>query len=137
LTVTGPPPLVVDSSALVALIADDGRAGAWVAAATADRNLTAPHLAVFEAANVLHRQAAAGRMDATAATLAHADLLAMPIALWPYEPLAERSWQLRHTLTAYDAAYVALAELLETSLVTLDRRLGGASGPRCPIVALS
>ena len=101
------------------------------------RGPAAPHLAVFEAANVFRRQAVASRMDGTAATLAHADLLAMPIALWPYEVLAERSWELRHTLTAYDAAYVALAELLETSLVTLDRRLAGAPGPRCPIETLS
>ena len=61
----------------------------------------------------------------------------MPIALWPYEPLAERSWELRHTVTAYDAAYVVLAELLETSLVTLDRRLAGRPARRCPIETLS
>jgi predicted nucleic acid-binding protein len=57
----------------------------------------------------------------------------LPIELWPYLPLAERVWELRENLTAYDASCVALAELLGTSLVTLDARLARESGPRCPI----
>ncbi len=130
-------PIVVDSSALVAFVTDSGPAGSWVTATVGGNQLVAPHLALFEAANALRRLALSGLIDGSEAALAHAELLTMPIALWPYEPLAERSWELRHTVTAYDAAYVALAELLETSLVTLDRRLAGASGPRCPIETLS
>ncbi|HVX21210.1 MAG TPA: type II toxin-antitoxin system VapC family toxin [Acidimicrobiales bacterium] len=133
---TGPRPrLVVDGSVLVALVADGGDAAAWADRQVAGKSLVAPHLAVFEAANVLRRQAQAGRLDPTVAALAHADLLALPIQLWPYEPLADRCWALRQNLTAYDAAYVALAELLGATLVTLDRRLAAAPGPRCPVLA--
>lgn len=128
-------PMVVDASALVALLADSGPAGRWVAASVAGRALAAPHLAVFEAANVLRRHALAGRLDETQAALTHADLLSLPVELWPYAPLAERAWQLRRNLTVYDAAYVALAEMLDASLITLDARIGDAPGVRCPIVA--
>ncbi len=125
----------MDGSVLVALVADGGEASAWATAQVVGRSLVAPHLALFEAANVLRRQANAGRIDAAVAAMAHADLLALPVQLWPYEPLADRSWELRHNLTAYDAAYVALAEILGTVLVTLDRRLADAPGPRCPVHA--
>lgn len=128
-------PLVIDSSALVALLADAGPAGNWVAASTAGTTLAAPQLALFEAANIFRRQALSGLLDQSQATLAHADLIALPLELWPYPALAERSWQLRQNLTAYDASYVALAELLDTTLITLDSRLANAPGPRCPIMA--
>lgn len=70
------------------------------------------------------------------AALAHADLLALPIVLSPYGPLAARAWQLRGTMTSYDAACVALAEQAEATLVTLDRRLADAPGARCAIACL-
>ncbi len=129
------PLLVIDGSALVALLADAGPAGRWVVSSTAGAPLAAPELALFEAANILRRQALFGLLDKTQATLCHADLLALPIQLWPYLTLAERSWELRHNLTASDASYVALAELLDTTLVTLDSRVAKATGPRCQIMA--
>lgn len=125
--------LVLDSSALVALFTDGGKLGAWVAETITDAALAAPHRALFEAANILRREQLRGDIDATAATLAHQDLLAIPLQLWPYGLLAERAWQLRENVTAYDSAYVALAEMLEAPLVTLDRRLAQASGVRCPV----
>ena len=67
------------------------------------------------------------------AGLAHRDLLALPLQLWPYDAVAGRAWEMRETLTTYDASYVALAELLDADLVTLDQRLARASGPRCAI----
>ncbi|MGH8996879.1 MAG: type II toxin-antitoxin system VapC family toxin [Acidimicrobiales bacterium] len=126
--------LVVDSSALVALLADSGPAGSWVGTQIAGATLAAPALAVFEVANVLRRQVAFGRLDETQGTLAHADLLALALQLWPYSLLAERAWQLRHNLTVYDACYVALAELLVAPLITLDVRTVRSAGPHCPIV---
>lgn len=51
-------------------------------------------------------------------------------------PLLERVWDLRGTVTAYDAMYVALAENLECPLVTADARLAGANGPRCAITVM-
>ncbi|WP_207386839.1 type II toxin-antitoxin system VapC family toxin [Frankia sp. Cppng1_Ct_nod] len=125
--------VVIDSSALVALLADSGPAGTWAADEVAGASLAAPHLALFEASNVLRRQGLSGALVGDQATLAHADLLALPIELWPYAPLAERAWELRGALTGYDASYVALAELFGAPLVTLDARLAKAPGPRCPI----
>lgn len=127
--------VVVDASALVALLADAGPAGSWVTTAIAGAILMAPQLALFEAANIFRRQMLAGLLDETQATLAHADLLALPLALYPYEPLAERAWQLRHNLTIYDASSVALAELSDASVITLDARLCDVPGLHCPIIA--
>jgi len=66
-----------------------------------------------------------------AAGLAHADLLELPVAFVHYTPLAERVWEPRTRLTAYDACCVALAELLKAPLARLDGRLVRATGPRC------
>ncbi|MDQ3644108.1 MAG: type II toxin-antitoxin system VapC family toxin [Actinomycetota bacterium] len=62
-----------------------------------------------------------------------ADLLYLAIEDWPYEILAPQTWQLRANLSIYDAGYVALPELTDAPLVTLDRRIGAAPGLRCPV----
>jgi predicted nucleic acid-binding protein len=129
------PSVVIDGSALVALLADTGPAGQWVTDTVAGATLATPELALYEAANIFRRHALAGILDPTQATLAHANLVALPLQVCPYAPLAERAWQLRHNLTIYDGSYVALAELLGSPLLTLDTRLRNAPGPRCPIVA--
>lgn len=126
--------VVLDSSALVALLVDGGATGDWVAATIDARELAAPHLALFEAANVLRRHEMSGVLDGTAAMLAHQDLVTLPVHLWPYSLFSDRVWQLRQNMTAYDAAYVALAESLDAPVVTLDRRLSRAAGTRCPIL---
>lgn len=72
-------------------------------------------------------------ISADQAAQAHADLLDLDFESWPYGLLAPRAWRLRHDLTAYDASYVALAELLDTMLVTLDRRIALASDLRCAV----
>lgn len=125
--------LVCDSSALVALLADAGPEGEWVADTVASSELAAPSLVTFEVSNILRRHELAGLLSADLAAQAHADLLALPIDLWPYEILAGRAWELRHNLSAYDASYVALAETLGVPLITLDRRLAGAPGLLCEI----
>lgn len=56
------------------------------------------------------------------------------VELWPYAPFAKRVWELRGSVTANDALYVALAAALEFPLGTLDRRLAAAHGPRCELV---
>lgn len=125
--------VVLDASAVVALLLEAGDVGAWVAAQVAGSALAAPELVLYEAANVLHRQALSGAVSQPEASLAHADLVALHLQVWPYAMCAARAWQLRHDLTLYDAAYVAVAEQLKADLITLDVRLAGASGPRCPI----
>jgi predicted nucleic acid-binding protein len=127
--------LVLDASASVAYLTEATGAGPWVKRTIQGEALAAPELMLFEAANLLRRVVVRGERDAASASMAHADLLNLPVERFAYAFVARRAWELRHTLTMFDAAYVALAELLEAPLVTLDRRLLSATGPRCQIVA--
>jgi predicted nucleic acid-binding protein len=65
------------------------------------------------------------------ATLAHTDLLDLDVELFPYAAVAERVWELRGSLTSYDASYIALAERLDAPLATVDARLVRAPSPTC------
>jgi predicted nucleic acid-binding protein len=125
---------VGDASALIALLIDSGAEGTWAAERLAGSVLAAPQYAPFEVANILRRHELAGLIGTDLAQQAHADLIDLGIELWPYEVLAPRAWALRPNLTVYDAAYVALAEMTDATLVTLDRRIGGAPGVRCRVV---
>jgi len=125
--------IVCDASVVVALLLDAGPGGAWAASALADASLAAPNLVMFEASNVIRRHELAGLVSADLAAQAHADLLDLPIEFWPFELLAARVWQLRANLSSYDASYVALAELIEASLVTLDSRISRAPGLKCEV----
>ena len=97
-------------------------------------SLAAPHLMPVEVANVLRRSVLSAEISADTAALAHHDLLSLPLELFPYSTCAERVWQLRADVTAYDAWYAALAETLDAPLATLDVRLSRAAGPRCAFV---
>lgn len=123
--------LVVDASVVVAALTDSGPDGTWADQLLGTDDLAAPHLMPVEAANILRRAALAGQISADTASLAHSDLVAMRVELFPYEPFAARVWVLRENLTAYDAWYVAVAEHLDSNLATLDMRLAQAPGPRC------
>jgi predicted nucleic acid-binding protein len=95
----------------------------------ADREtLHAPHLIDIEVAQVIRRYATNGDIDSERGRLALADLADLPLHRYPHDFLLPRVWELRNNLTAYDAAYVALAEILNAPLVTRDRRLAGAAG---------
>lgn len=123
--------VVVDAGAVVAALLGGGPAGAWAESELTRDDLAAPHLMPAEVANILRRASTAGQVSVDAASIAHADLLALPVALFPYDVCAERAWELRTNLSLYDAWYVALSESLEADLVTLDRRIARAPGPRC------
>lgn len=126
--------LVIDASLVTAALVDSGTHGSWAERLLESDDLAAPHLMPVEVANILRRASLAGELSDDAAALAHGDLVALRVALFPYTPFAERVWELRKNLTSYDAWYVALAETLETRLATLDARLGRAAGPRCGFV---
>lgn len=129
--------LVVDASVLAPALADDGADGDRARERLRGQSLTAPELIDLETASVIRRQLRAGRMEARRAGLALDDLLALPLRRAPHRPLLARCWELRENLTTYDAAYVVLAELLGSVLLTADARLAGSPGLRCRVEVLA
>lgn len=121
--------IVLDASALVELLlgTDSGRS---IAERIADPGLGlhVPHLADVEVAQALRRFVRNGELDVTSGRSALQDLRALDLERHPHEPLLDRVWALRDRLTAYDAVYVALAEALDTMLLTCDARLARAPG---------
>ena len=128
-----PAPLVVDASAIVTLLIDPGSAGDAVAARMRHATLLAPALMPFEVANVVRRRRNAGLLSTAEADLAHAELVELPVELWPWQATALRAWELGADLSTYDAAYIALAEETDAPLLTRDARLASASGVRARI----
>jgi predicted nucleic acid-binding protein len=121
--------IVLDASALLELILDTPT-GQLVAGRIADpaEGLHVPHLADVEVVQALRRYVREGEIDVDAAETALDDLRALDVQRHAHEPLLERVWELRKNLTAYDAVYVALAEVLDGVLITCDRRLSQAPG---------
>lgn len=119
--------IVLDASAAIAWLLDLPEA-AQVTTRLAPEEVTvhAPHLLAVEVAQVVRRYAAAGEISAERGAHALTDLADLDVARHPHEPLLPMLWRLRSNLTAYDAAYVALALALDAPLVTLDARLAAA-----------
>lgn len=128
--------IVVDASCLFEVVADTDRAETIRARLAADPDQAAPHVIDIEVFSLIRRERLAARLDDTAAALAVADLRSWPGERYGHRGLLERAWELRDTIRGWDAAYVALAEALDATLVTLDVRLADASGPQCPIEVL-
>lgn len=93
-----------------------------------NESLHAPHLLDLEVTQVLRRLVREAMIPARRADVAVGDLLDLRIARYPHFVLLPRIWQYRHNLSAYDAAYVALAEKLGAPLITRDSRLASSSG---------
>jgi predicted nucleic acid-binding protein len=123
--------LVVDASAVLAALVDEGSDGEWARAAMEREALAAPAHLHVEVSSALRRAVLGGRIGREVAALAHEELVDLRLTTYPFDLLATRIWALHPSVTAYDAAYVALAEMLDASLLTLDRRLSRADGPRC------
>jgi len=123
--------VVVDASVLVAALVDTGPQGAWAEGILAGGDLHAPELARVEATNILRRLERAKEITTPEANAAHEDLMQLSLELLSFEPFADRVWELRHTITSYDAWYVAVAEALSLPLATLDERLAKAKGVAC------
>jgi len=129
--------LVIDSSVVAAALVSQGDpAAAWAEQTLVGAILAAPHVLYAEVANQLRRFAFNGLLSQDVASLAYAQLCEMPIELFPFEAVAERVWELRKNVTAHDAWYVALAELLGAPLATLDHRLVRASGTTCTFLTV-
>lgn len=123
---------VVDASALVAFYAaDDSRRDAIAARLAAGDTLFAPAHLDAEVVSALRGLARPNPALRAAVPAALRHLAGFPLRRMPLAPLLPRIWELRDNVTAYDAAYVTLAERLGGPLITCDGKLAGASGPRC------
>jgi predicted nucleic acid-binding protein len=130
--------IVLDASVLAAALADDGLGGDRVRARLRGERLAAPEIIDLEVVSVLRRRSASGHLDGRRrCQLALTDLLELPLRRAAHRPLLARCWELRHNLTVYDAAYVALAEALGVPLLTADGRLSRAAGLRCQVELLT
>ena len=125
--------IVVDTSALIGVLVGRPQIDALVARIVGDPDLHAPHLIDVEILDALRRLVASTDLSQDRAEDARTDYADLVIARYPHQPLADRIWELRQTITAYDAPLVALAEALDCPLVTCDRRLGRAVGHRARI----
>ncbi len=124
--------IVLDASAAVLALLNDGDARR----ALALEDVAVPHLADSEVAHALRAQALRGHVGTQAAGAALARWAQLGLRRFGAVGLLDRVWELRETLSAYDATYVSLAEALGCELVTADGRLAQAPGPRCPIRVL-
>lgn len=125
--------LVVDSSAVLAALVARPPVAGLADRLSEDHELHAPHLIDVEVLHALRRLVAGGTLSADRAADALSDFDQLSIVRYPHQPLMSRMWDLRHNLSAYDAAFVSLAEALGSVLVTCDSRLAGSPGHRARI----
>ena len=125
---------VIDASALYDLLLRNDRGR--VVATLIDDDLFAPDLAVTEVLQALRRDLHRKALSARPANQLVDDLRDADIELLPAWPYTDRIWALRGAVSAFDAAYVATAEDLGCALLTVDHRLAGARGTRCPVVTV-
>jgi predicted nucleic acid-binding protein len=126
--------IVLDASAVLELLLATP-AGRRVAdrISAPDETLHAPHLVDLEVAQVLRRFQREGDVDETRGREALEILRGLDLARYPHDVLLPRIWQLRQAVTAYDAAYLALAEALAAPLLTADARLARSRGHRARV----
>jgi predicted nucleic acid-binding protein len=129
--------LVVDASVLVAALVDAGSNGTWAEGVLSNGSLHAPELVMVETTNIVRRLELAKQVTTSEANAAYDDLMQLDLELFSFEPFADRIWELRHTVTGYDAWYVAIAEALRLPLATLDLRLSRARSATCKFLTPS
>ncbi|MGQ0715916.1 MAG: type II toxin-antitoxin system VapC family toxin [Pseudonocardiales bacterium] len=125
--------IVIDASVLVTALVDDGVDGRSIRGRLQGAELTAPAHVDVEFLHALRGLVRSEQTSPGRADRAIAHLVRLPVRRFELPAVASRTWQLRENLTPYDAAYVALAELLSAPLVTSDARLARATGSRCVI----
>lgn len=126
--------IVADASVLLEVLLRTPAAAALESRLFAQRQtLHAPHLVDLEVAQVLRRYLRAGELDAERGAQALDDLADLPLTRYPHALFLPRIWELRHQVTAYDAAYLALAEALDAPLLSRDGRLARSRGHRARV----
>lgn len=129
--------MVIDASVLANVVGDDGSDGQRARAEFRGAgDVAAPDLVDAETVAVLRKRWLAGTVTDQRFAAAVEDLGQLDLDRYPVLRFMRRAYELRANVTAYDSAYVALAEQLGCELLTADRRLAGASGPRCAIRVL-
>lgn len=120
--------IVVDASAMLeALLGTQAAKRVEARLFAPQQTLHAPHLLDVEVAQVVRRYAATGEISSERGRAALGDLADFPLRRYPHDLLLPRVWELRHNVTAYDAVYVVLAEVLDAPLLTTDGRLATAA----------
>ena len=116
--------IVLDASVVVELLTNGRLAGAIRAdLAGRSESFIVPHLLDVEVIGALRKLASSLHFDSHSAEQFLRGLADLPAVRYAHEPLLERMWELRHNFTAYDAAYIALAELTNSALYTSDEKL--------------
>jgi predicted nucleic acid-binding protein len=125
--------LVVDTSAVIGALVGRPPDRQLLDRLGVDGDLCAPHLLDIELLHALRRLVIGGQLSEDRAADARDDFADLAVARYEHTLVADRTWELRHNLTAYDATFVALAELLDVPLVTCDAPLADAPGNRAAI----
>lgn len=125
--------IVVDTSAVVAVLTARPAPRPLIHRLAADGDLHAPHLLDVEMLHALRHMTARGALSRDRAEDARADFTDLVILRYPHAPLADRAWELRENVTPYDGMFVALAEALGVPLITCDARLACAPGIQAAI----
>ena len=123
---------VLDASVAVTALTEPGSPAADLLSGV-DAVFAVPSIFDAEVLSAIRGLVRGGKFDRAAATDLITDLIVLPVERWHMSSLLPRMWELRENLTPYDAAYVALAEMTETILVTGDERMTGSPATRCAI----
>jgi predicted nucleic acid-binding protein len=127
---------VLDTSAVVDFLLGGGVAKRVEALMTAESEIAAPDVLVFETLAVLRRETFRGEIGEDRATGAIEDLGELPIEIFPSLPLRQRAWKVRHNFTAADALFVSLAEQLDEPLATKDRAFAAEAAKHANVTVI-
>lgn len=122
--------IVLDASAVVAVLLDPGSGAERIRERIESpaESLHVPHVMDLEVLHALRRQALGGALSPRRSAEALEDLANITFVRYAHTSLMQRIWELKENVTAYDAAYVALAEALDAPLITMDARLAQVPG---------
>jgi predicted nucleic acid-binding protein len=126
--------IVADSSAVVEVLLNTPSGLEIRRRFGVEEEIHVPHLLDLEVLQVLRRYARTPALDAGRVEEALQDFEDLPLRRHSHRVLLPRIWELRHNLTAYDAAYLALAEVLDAPLITRDRAFASIKGHRAKIL---
>lgn len=129
--------IVVDASTVFTAVVDDDRFGNVVRGRLHDETLLAPALVDIEVLSALRRKRIRGEISNARAVLAVDAIGRLPMRRHDHQPFLRRVWELRDNVSAYDAVYIALAEISHATLLTTDARLARAPGIRCDVEVLT